>query len=471
MRQHSILGQLGTAFSLSAGYLALHVLGILLVSFVLQPFFDTPADQLPGTFVVSEGQLLRMPPWQLNRSYVFETTDGEPFQMREKQVYSSGAYLEPPANGGRGPLVSSRPPWNLIFFFVVQERAAAWYFVQEQVENESTAYFVAYSNRTRSPMTYIGANGATETVPAVDQRFKLIARPTLEYGVYRAYTDHGEPLAYVPQLTVLDTGSVMGSGVSDYVVLTTRRGVEHVHLQSRQVEQILADENLSSMAPLAYSEYERGSVRQKTTPNQYSMLVRDTDTILHYENTRLMARYQIPDVLRNQPFTAIPVDSNRIFYSTKMKSGKWDYFASAKVQECDAAGKILGVQSELNSRKNLMSSGLQSTLALAVLNPMPLQFLITLGMLADDAKIDPAGFIQDVWPSGVLLLMSGMLSVLGASRLRLSQRQTGHCMHWTWYVYVFLLGAPGLVGYLMHFRHRHHPTLEPAEKLGTEIFG
>ncbi|MDB5386739.1 MAG: hypothetical protein JWM11_2385 [Planctomycetaceae bacterium] len=468
MRHHTILGQLGTAFSLSLGYLCLHVLGFFFLGVLLQPFFSVPADQLPSRIVVSEGQPLKWLPWQLTHTYEFATLDGQRVQMREKQSFSVGTSLNAPKEPWRDAFTLRPVSWNMIQFFLMQDQRTEWYFVQERRGEQFTGYFVVYSHQTRKPIAYIGQDGEMPEPPLSAQRFQLVPGQDLELRADMAYTDGGTTLAYNSQVTALDTGCFTGNVAQDYVVLMTQRGIEHVHLRNRQVEPILLDKTLVSMASNQLMEYTQGTVVQKSNPGKYTLLVRNVDTVYQYDNQHLTAKYRIPEELRDQVLNVHPIDANTIFYEVPIGPQphlEW------QLQKRDAGGHILQTEDVRQPGKRRMSVEMQTSMAFAVLNPMPLQSLVTLGVLIREATADRVHFIREVWPSCVLLAICGAVSAFVALWLIPRHGADGTRIHWAWLMYVILLGVPGLVGYLMHFRHRFHAKLAPAPQLGTEIFG
>jgi hypothetical protein len=463
MRHDSFPGRLGTVLSLSVGYLCLHFLGILLLSVVVQPFFRISADQLPPTLIVSDGRPLLRMPWQSTRSWSFKTLDNETVEMRKRQAFSTGAFMQLPQYEQRDLGDNRLIPWTMTFFGANQDNTSAWYFVREWVQDRLTGYFVVYSNQTLEVVAYIGVNGESATMPPPDQRFELVDKGA---GVF---SDSGSPLSLnLGPATVLNTGSTLGNVVNEYVLLVTRSGLKHVHLKSRRIETVLAAEDLCSATMEMYWEVDSGSMSQKTEGTRYKLLIRSTDTIYYFENERLTAKYRVPDELRSRPFTVFPVDSKTVFYGASLNGESRVVYYSTHILKCDADGAVLE-QQEVPHRALNTNIGVLESLSIAGVLPIPLQLLATLGLLGTPPLFDPGTMWRDAWPSIILLACFGLISGFIAARLTFRWRRTR--IHWGWLVYTAILGLPGLIGYLLHFRHRYHPPVDPAPQSGTEIFG
>ncbi|MDB5341243.1 MAG: hypothetical protein JWN70_6862, partial [Planctomycetaceae bacterium] len=105
--------------------------------------------------------------------------------------------------------------------------------------------------------------------------------------------------------------------------------------------------------------------------------------------------------------------------------------------------------------------------AMTALYPSPLLILATAGMDLAYWRTPIWQLIEKYAAAIVLLLVCGLLSSIAAWKL--APRFSGAPAEWGWLVFIFFMGLPGLVGYLMHFRRRIRPMLEPATRLGTEI--
>lgn len=463
MRHDTLLGRIGRTLTFSLGYLLLHLMAVVLVSFGLLPYFQTHPEQYPATIVISDGRPIKQMPWQLTQSWTFQSLDGQPLTLPENHIHQQGTYLVSSTDAPTYErLASQSVPWNIVLFTVPQDRNEPWYFVKERIGDQFTAYFVVYSNRTREPITYLGANGKCAALPPPDQRFQLARND------YAAYFDNGQSM-FTTNFNMLDTGSHVGSMIRDEIVLLTRRGLEIVHFKEQSVELVLAATDLKSQAPFWNYEFVSGHLGAKTSPDQYSMLVRGAESVYLVQNGQIRRRYEIPESIRDQNLLTYPVDDNTIFYGTQFGHEPLTTLTPNLLVKCNAAGTILESIDVTQPDRETMVMVQQASLMLSVMFPVPLQLVATLGLLGGQSMFTPGREFQEIWPSGLLLLCGSIASV--GIALRLSPKYLGKRVEWGWLAYVFVFGLPGLIGYIVNFRGPRRPELEPEVRLGTEIFG
>ncbi len=451
MRFDTFLGRLGAVCLLSLGYQVLHITVAIVLATMSPQGVKLPPEQQPTTIGISDGRPLL---WHADYglgSWEFRSPDGQPVKVREKQPFASGVHLFT----NDEVTVSNFGGWSTVGFVIDRNYTEPWFFIQETVGQNVTGYFVAYSSRTRLPTLYLGANGQSATLPSPDQRFQLLR------GNWDVVTDEGNVLASYSY-------AVSGFATAGRISILTKSGLEYVDIKARTVSRVVASDNLSSLGSTRQQEFVHGYLSQKTLSDDDPMLVRSSDTVFQIDHEKIATRYTIPESLRKKWFTAYPVDANTIYYATTLGTERRASFNPRNLFECDGSGGIRKTWNVSQPPKEFYSHRNLDYLAIAAIFPTPLHIVGSLVALNPTEGIDRAELIREVWPSFLVVLLCGILSAIGAWQL--SPRFSGAPVQWGWLIFVFVFGLPGLVGYLMHFRRRRRPLLEPAAQFGTEVF-
>ncbi|MES2793530.1 MAG: hypothetical protein V4719_28210 [Planctomycetota bacterium] len=457
MRHDTFLGRLGAIGTLSLGYQVLYVAGIIIVATLFARENTGDPEKQPWGLVLADGMplLTRTNPRGSDR--IFRSLDGQPKTVQERQTFAMGAQLFT-----RGDLVDTQSgKWSKVRLSDSGNFTEPWFFLQEQVGDVFTGYFVAYSNATRMPLLYLGANGQSTSVPSPEQRFQLLR------GKWNASTEEGAELS-----TYIDYNQAITT--SGRILVFTTTGLECVDLKTRTVSNVVSFSDLSSLAAPRQGEFAFGYLSPKPLSVDDRTLLRGGDSIFEIKQGKVATSYIIPETLRKQYFTAYLVDDGTMYYATT--SGKV-YLAPShygsppspdNLLKCDKAGRVLQQWAIKQPLQEISLPTNLDFLCITALFPTPLTIVGTLAANNPHSGIDRAELVRRVWPSYLVMFCCGILSVIGAWKL--APRFSGAPVEWGWMVYVFLFGLPGLVGYLMHFRRRRRPLLAPAPQLGTEVF-
>lgn len=455
MRQDTLLGRLGTALSFTAGFQVEYLVGLILLSFFVVK--NVPADpaNMPLAIVIADGQpVTRLFSYiDPSNKWDFRTLDGQPIQLREKQRLMWGGTLLV-SEAYPQPLFTRQASWSITGLLLNENQSEPWYFVRRLEGARQTGYFVAYSNFTRAPVRYLGTQGSSTTMPSPDQQFQLRSSADIltEQGVLSGYQGGMYPL--------------IGS-----LSLLTSDGCYRVDLKNQTTKKIISATDLVGMSRLTTMQHELGNFGQSVSPAE-PLLVRGPDTIYQFVNDQIIAQYKIPAELIDRGCNVYPVDKNTIYYAATLGKKIHSMYVPHDLLKCDAAGQTLQTwkikQPENSAYDNTSAPQLSNYLLGILLFPAPAEMLFTLGFDSPGPHLTRLDLVRIIWPSLLLLIVCGVLSAIGAWLL--APRFSGAPLEWGWLAFVFVFGLPGLIGYLMHFRHRRRAVLEPAPKLGNEVF-
>lgn len=461
MRSDPPLARLGVTLSFAIGFQVLYVLGLgLVLTFVVNQQRPADATTFPRSVILADGQPLVSRGRWLGKWSDCHTLDGREVKLKEKQPVIFGVDLN--ANSAR---VNRRPgeqsaSWSTVGFTVGRSSSQPWYVIHEFDGRDHTAYFVNYSNATHSVLTYLGTNGESATVPPQDQRFQLMS------GAQSVTSEDGLSLLEYDSGPLLEEYARGGVVVYTSIYLLTKGGLDRVDLSTRRVSRVVTANDLESLSPLMTHEFDTRYASLSQVSSSRALLVRGSDTLFQIENDQVLAKYQIPGTLQNQPFSVYTVSADTIFYGTS-HGGNSASYAPNQLFQSDPSGRILK-EWEIPQPPPSTGTSVGQQLSMAVAMPTPLQIpgaIILEGIYLGT----PAREVFNRFPMvNVLVILCGILSALGAWQL--APRFSGAPAERSWLVFVFVTGLPGLIGYLMHFRHRRRPPLEPNARLGTEIF-
>ncbi len=460
MRSDRLLAQFGTVMGLSLGFLILYLAAVFIVMAVIEtrPRVYERTDYGYSLMEV-KGEILREK-WLAKGDPDISTLDGRSVKLPERYEYRREASLDVLDPQQVDSANRRFPEWGIIGFYVGR-RGSPWFFIQRRTGSQLHGYFVHYSKQSRAPTTYLGANGESATPPPPDQQFQLrlpdfIAE--LEREIYSTQVATRSPLSEdVSRSVGLPLGIV-------YFHSTT--GLERVDLNRRIVAKVVADPDLQSFAKHAVYETDKELGERAAIDPRLAILLRGKTTIVEVPLKGIRSKYIIPESLRGINLGVYPINADSIYFGTSAL-GLDGNVRHQKVFQCDAAGRIIKDWS-LPQPQVKSANPIWAELGTTTLFPTPLLMGAAYVVNEEMAKTPVRELVHKYMLTIVLLLVYGTLSSLAAWRL--APRFSGASAQWGWLVFVFIAGLPGLAGYLMHFRRRIRPVLEPAARLGTEIF-
>ena len=460
MRSDRLLAQFGAVMGCALGFLILYLAAVFIVMAVIEtrPRVYKHSDYGFSLMEV-KGEILREK-WLSNGDPDISTLDGRSVKLPERYEYRPEASLDVLDPKQVDSANRRFPKWGIIGFYVGR-RNSPWFFILERTGSRLRGYFVHYSKQTLAPLTYLGANGESATPPLPDQQFQL-RLPDFIVELEREISS-----TQVATRSPLSDGVLSRVGMPQGIVyFQSTTGLERVDLNRRNVAKVVADPDLQSSAGHVVYENDKEFGERPANDSRRAVLLRGKTTIVEIPRKGNQTKYIIPESLRGINLGVYPINADSIYFVTSAQ-GLDGNVRHNKVFQCNAAGQIIK-DWDIPQPRRKPENPIWAELGTTTLFPTPL--LMGAAYLVNEkfAETPVRELIHKYRLTIVLLLVYGALSSLAAWRL--APRFSGGPAQWGWLVFVFIAGLPGLAGYLMHFRRRIRPVLEPAARLGTEIF-
>jgi hypothetical protein len=458
----SLLSRMSTALIIALGFTCVCAVAVVWLNEIRKGLFGPPtAYGYESLFIEPDGTILITTYRDQQREY--RTLDGKPATTASEQTPMNGAYLF--ARKERYSTVSQHGWEGRVFPFADDARPATyWYFVVADESDDGRGYFAGYDAATRRSVGYLGREGFTSTEPARVGQFSVYG-PGLAYigTMFSSWNfrhtvgrspsgpaNFGADFAYPPWIVYLHSGS---------------RFLK-IDLRGRTVGAALdADDILSagqvsrpdtSGAPVAGRGYSR-------TLETYVLRRPDRITLFNPADESSVD-YRLHSELRDKDFAFYPFPEHTalldIWSSDRLGSrGEHD------LAWLDADGAITRREKLTLNQWRLVPSHMETTLLPALALPAPLfGGLFLLGDNPQDAYVN---VVADQWLRAILVLLISVAAVALADR---KQRRSGLPRSYAWLTFVFLLGLPGLVGYLLHRRWPIREHVPPPQRTGIEVF-
>jgi hypothetical protein len=329
--------------------------------------------------------------------------------------------------------------WSRVRFFSGDLREDSWYFVHDGLR-DGHGYFVGFNTDTKLRVGFIGRRGFSAERPAQDDFFAVagvglvdrLSSPEEFFPSGWSYSGYGNP----------STGDFPLEKI--YVIAGNQ--LLQVDLGKRSVTTIIDSAELIALGVLE-------PVRPAKAPRETAdgvihhalMAVRTVDRILLFDAAgKQKIAYMIPADFREKSFTFYDLDDGTALFSIEGGEFVW----------IDVTGNVL------TRKKVTLENSLQNDFPWqsALFAPAPLMVGAAIAIHAADQVFQGESPSYASALKGTLLqawtaLMA--VSVLGALLAYVChRRQRKYAQAWTgaWIVFVFLLGLPGLVGYLFYRR-------------------
>jgi len=374
-----------------------------------------------------------------------------------------------PGEHGKPGVFADQPGWEhrLKYFVNEQEPTVVWYFVHDG-KPEGAGYFVGYERVSNRRVGFIGLLGFRSDPVPVDEWIPVRNPLILDYSYWSSapvwiYWGSGRGLQQFrptqwdlpPRLVHVPSGNRL----------------RLVDLATRTVNTVFeAPEPIEALAIPVLSSYARGrpateqpilvrTGRQIQTLNRKYQITRvfniptEADRwspVSWYEigNGQALAEFDRPGVTR-RAFSIAP----RTLYRIASDGTIQDQF------EVVLRSGTLALSEEMGS--SLLALTLPAPVILIVIQPL-------FRMIVDPAQSYPAavsGMLRSSWPSlSVVLVLTLVLAVMAKRRSRafgLSKRE-----QFAWAVFVFLLGLPAYVGFLLY---RRWPIRQPCPNCHARV--
>jgi hypothetical protein len=336
-----------------------------------------------------------------------------------------------------------------------------WYFVFED-KREGHGYFVAFDFRTRERLGYLGKQGfQNDPLPEAEQfRIDGLGLPSFRVASFI----NGAFFVNLDGLAFLQSGNKLFL----------------INLKSRTARLLLGDKDVLSIATVQ----KPGAIRSDGLLTDEVLLAIRTkrDVLLLDFSGKQRQTFELPTNFsaRGFDFHLLP-DGNALLVANSGKqreTGQGYVELDSDLLWMTPQGEITKRQKlTLRSRRNIQHL---SDRAQACLFTMAVPAPLTGGTMAlvlrpwSDSQLIEKPYaeavtksLQDTWPAllSLLILASG-LTYLTERR----QRKYGLPRSYAWLVFVFLLGLPGYIAYLVHRPWPLADPLPPPDRTGLEVF-
>ena len=450
-----------TALVIAAGFAVFLFFAAVWLNEVRKAFGgETSVYRLENLAVESDGTVLIGT--YGNVPITYRTLDGQPATVDSKVGEMRGAYLRSrTADDGEIPASG----WEARVFPFADDAVQPiyWYYILADDSADGRAYFAGYNSETQRPVGYLGTNGFTATVPTRDGQFQVNGRGFAQrdsifssWGFH--FTNGMSPMGpakfdsnfnYAPWIVYLHSGGQFLK----------------IDLSQRTVGPAVNADDILSASQIS---------RRDTTPQGAgSRYPRTLETYVLRRGDRIALLNPIEETTREIPLPAELRDRDFAFYDLPNHTAfldVWYWGGRTRTGEhdlvwLDADGAITRKEHLTLDQRRSYPSSLEVTLLSALIIPGPLVGgLLFIGENAQDSFVNAVG---NQWLRTLLVLL---MSAAAAAIAAWQRRSAGQPRSFAWLAFVFLLGFPGLVGYLLHRRWPVARVVPPAPRTGIEVF-
>jgi len=339
-----------------------------------------------------------------------------------------------------------------------------WYLLFGGVR-DGRGYFVGYDSQSKLCVGFIGRDGFRPDQPPADQWFPVddIRRASGAEWVQYTGNDfwnadyHGDPSEPV-NVAMISGAQLLG--------IDLRKGTVTTFMESADLVDMI------DIKPLVTVSTSKAAGESEPSFHSQTRLVgRTTDRVIVLgARGKQRSTYLLLEELRNRSFTFYVVDAGTaLIVSNPVLS---DRRRREELTWIDASGKVLRrAEASLINVNGLSDEHAAWMSAVAAPSPLTLAVIATVAMplahlgdeLAPNYSTALAHSLTVSWPA--LLVVTLLAAVLALFCCR-RQRRYYQSASIVWFVFVLLLGLPGLVGYLFH---RRWPVLEKCPACGHDV--
>lgn len=357
------------------------------------------------------------------------TLDGK--LVEDPQVTAASGGDLPPG----GQEERTLPGWNYrIAGFLPQPPSFNyWYLVQDR-DPSSLAYFVGYDPPSKRVVGYVGKKGYRTAVPATDEQFLI--RGTLSG-------------AYSPSIGTFGHEPYRYGETERYLFLVADGALHKIDLAAQSVDAVAMPDRVISIG-----KYEQLRLVEGKREPEYErrILVRLPNAlhILTLEGEPLQI-VPLAESFQDRALTLLGTTTGEFLLEARSMD---DHYAPLDLYRLSPDGEVLKhQQASVSKRPEPPGVGTRFGMAAVLSVPMLYAFLAYMDEMGrlDEGRRGVAeaasAVIANNWAPVIALLL-----VSGASALYAYRRQRGIDPRNAkgWAIFVFLLGPPGLVGYLLH---------------------
>lgn len=459
MRRHGAIGQpllLATALAVGAGVVWAMAVGWgMMVGGQLlrgEREYESLVLQVDGTPLIQT----RSGDYYYVETY--RTLDGKPVAAEEVRfgLYAAALDAAPPARRDLG-----RMEWRyrILGYTDLREPPIIWYLIHSG-QREGSGYFAGYDSESKQPVGYIGRGGSRPDTPPHEDRFPVDSRRLGHRNNFGAVSSYDYPDGREPYRYSSGGRPAKGQIPPSTVFLISGERLLEVDLQERAVREVMTAPELVSvnLTRRALPEIPPNDDDESTSRPVLSqnLAVRLKDRILVRDTlSGQRRRYQIPSELGRRHFSFVELaDGTAIAWLTGPRGGP---LRRNELCWFDPSGQILRREEVLlKSRGSYLGPKTQALLqALELPAPVAMTLAATVfepRRYLSRGKASTYGealaeVASDFWPALVVTYLLGVGLAWVCRR-----RQQQYAARWTalWIVFVFVFGAAGIFGYLLH---------------------
>jgi hypothetical protein len=373
------------------------------------------------------------------------TLDGVPV-TQWNIVYSSP--LAPPPHQRFGGLEWSE---RLYGFGTGDIPGEFWYFLHDGHE-DGHGYFVGYDSQTSALLGYLGKHGLQQTPPSSAEQFPVSGRllgATL--GNVRAINHNGQGFGFEPSPNQSLTGAEPLPDTKAYLI----SGAEllEINLSKRAVRPLREAGDAISVGTTQKLLPDRAKLEEAKA--EEVVVLRAADRLIMMSAERAPREVPLPAAIRSQPLMVFELHDGTVLARVHQLSiddpDEELYWLGA-----DPAQTRMRVVPVQRSRAPASPRSRWAWFAAGLPAPLPLGGLVVMDPVdqvrwgrAPDYGTGLRDALAAAWPA---LVVVGVMAAAFAAWAWRWQRLHGGRFPLAWFVFVLLLGWPGLVGYWCHRR-------------------
>jgi hypothetical protein len=456
----SLPGRMCTALIIAAGFAVLFAFALVWLNELRKTIVGaSPAASYENLSVESDGTVLIGTYGNVQRTY--RTLEGQPAIVDSKLGEMSPAYLrsrragdaEVPARG-----------WEARVFPFADDAVPPtyWYYILAGDSVDGRGYFAGYNSETQRPAGYLGTNGFTATLPARDDQFSVYGRGIAQRDSIFSSWGFQFPNGMSPM------GPAKFDSHFNYppwiVYLHAGGRFLKIDLSRRTVSPAVNADDIVIAGQVSRPDAAAQAAGSRYPQTLETYVLRRADRITLFNPAdETTEDFPLPAELRDRNFSFYNFPNHTAlidiwYWDGRTRPGEHD------LVWLNADGAIRKEHLTLDQRSSY-PSGMEATLLSALCIPGPLVGAVF--FIGENAQDSFANAIGNQWLRTLLvLLMSAAATAVAAWK----QRRAGQARGPAWLAFVFLLGIPGLVGYLFHRRWPIVRPLPPPQRTGIEVF-
>jgi hypothetical protein len=344
-----------------------------------------------------------------------------------------------------------------------------WYFVATDGSSQGRGHFVGYNSATRAITGYITTKGFSMSAPAKDDEFSIDGRYLRSIGtLFCVYRDvvRGE-VGFTPGRFIRNSPSL---AYAPWIVFLHAGGrFLQIDLAERRVTDFLGAGDVTSAGQIMQLRVgPQGEITSWQQMWRMEYVIRRPDRIVLFNpGDGEIVEYSLPSEIRDEAFLFYVLPNGEALVDI----GHWNLKSTTDSHDLvwfNRAGNVTQRRTiAIQARNGLQSTREESFLAAAAV-PAPLVLGI-LPFLTDPATRDEtlSEIISESWPAMLLVLLVAIGLTVATDHW---QRRYHLPRSYGWLAFVFLLGLPGFVGYLLHRRWPVRHLAPPPVRTGLEVF-